>query len=85
MISMAEYFSLCFGKDVILKHNGNTKYVDYVHECYKIEDYPKDGGYSGALILEANEGRKHGKNNKQYVNIYINALSDMPKAYGYIK
>ena len=48
-----------------------------------LEEFPQDGGYSGALILEKCESAagSAGKDNSVYQAIYNTSLSDMPKAY----
>jgi|GEM_PF-186015 Z1 domain. len=84
--AMAEYFSLCYGKDVIAKEYSSSKCLDFARDAYKITDYPKDGGYSGAFLIEQKEkNNADGNKNKTYVKIYKEALSDMPKAYQYIE
>lgn len=56
--------------------------MDNLHIMRKIEDYPNDGGYSGALILEKNEkGDHHGNENDQYIGVYEDSLRDMPHAF----
>lgn len=80
--TLAEYFALCYVKDKIPVLEGEINIVDNLHIMRKIEDYPNDGGYSGALILEKNEkGDHHGNENDQYIGVYEDSLRDMPHAF----
>lgn len=84
--TMAEYFALCFVKENIEKAMNKIDVVQYVHDIRNINDYPKDGGYSGAIILEQREiSGQMGVDNEQYNKIYCESLLDMPKAYASIK
>ena len=80
--SLAEYFALCFSKAVDGSDANPFILESYIRDIRKIVDFPKDGGYSGALILESEEkGSCHGNNNEYYNKIYQDSLRDMPKAY----
>ena len=79
--AMAEYFGLCFSKYCI--DDADAAVETFIKKQRKIEDFPQDGGYSGALILEKCEAaaNKSGKENQVYQTVYNTSLSDMPKAY----
>lgn len=80
--TLAEYFALCYAKDRIPVIEGEIDIVENIHIMRRIEDYPNDGGYSGALIIEKNEkGDYHGNENNQYIELYKDSLSDMPSAF----
>ena len=84
--SMAEYFALCFVKENILSIKGEIDIIKFIYENRRTEDFPKDGGYSGAIILQNQEAcDKLGNQNMQYRDIYVNSLSDMPKSFGILQ
>ena len=75
--SLAEYFSLCFSKEVIDKNSGynaESMILDMRHS----EDYPKDP-CSGCILVN-NSSNAVGNRNEFYVDIYTQSLSDMFKA-----
>ena len=77
---------MCFAKENIATYANEINVVKYIHEIRNPENYPKDGGYSGAILLERRENLNQiGEENKQYSKIYCDSLSDMPKAYDSIK
>ena len=80
--TMAEYFALSYAKTNLSDATETIDIVKYIHNTLKQEDFPKDGGYSGALILENNEtDSKVGKNNLQYKDLFNVSLFDMPLAF----
>lgn len=84
--SMAEYFALSFAKERAFIHSDRNDIVRYIRDIRKVEEYPGDGGYSGALILEKQEREDQiGKRNEIYIRVYGESLSDMPKAFDLVK
>lgn len=69
--SVAEYFALCYTK----KMNSKAKKFaeDFIRNDRDINKFPKDGGYSGALILE--------KEAKIFDELYLHSLKDLPYTY----
>ncbi len=78
--TLAEYFGLQFVKDVLK----NGKLNEYIHSIRNEEDFPKDGGYSGALIVERQNSNGIGVENDVYNKVFVDSLKDMPKAYDVI-
>lgn len=79
--AMAEYFTLCFAKQGI-PCDGEMDMVEYMRSIRNIDDYPRDGGYSGALILEGHEVENlAGNQNEKFVEVYADSMRDMPKAF----
>lgn len=80
--TLAEYFALCYAKDRIPVISGEMNIAENLREMRNIDDYPRDGGYSGALIMERDEkGGYHGNENDKYIGIYLDSLRDMPNAF----
>lgn len=79
--SLAEYFGLQFVKDILQ----NQKLDEYIHNIRNEKDFPKDGGYSGALILERENTNGVGVENDVYAEVFADSLKDMPKAFDAIK
>ena len=75
--TLAEYFGLQFVKDILQ----NQKLNEYIHNIRNEDEFPKDGGYSGALILERQNQNGVGVENDVYKEVLIDSLKDMPKAY----
>lgn len=65
--SIAEYFALCY-----CQYAGNTDGDTAVH-CRSISSFPYDGGYSGALLLEADP--------QNFDKLYKESLDDMELAF----
>lgn len=84
--TLAEYFALCYAKDRIPNINGEMNVTNNLRKMRNIDDFPCDGGYSGALILESNEkNRCHGNEYDKYIEIYVDSLRDIPQAFDVIK
>lgn len=66
--TIAEYFNLCYCKDRSL-----TEAFNWIHIHRDPFDFPRDGGYSGALLLEFNPRKLH--------DVYQESLQDMEKAH----
>lgn len=80
--TLAEYFALCYAKDMIPTLIGEIDVVKNLREMRNVADFPQDGGYSGALILENKEvDNCRGNMNDQYIGIYEDSLRDMPHAF----
>lgn len=80
--TLAEYFALCYAKDKIPVISGEMNIAENLREMRNFDDYPRDGGYSGALIMERDEkGGYHGNENDKYIGIYLDSLRDMPRAF----
>ena len=79
--TLAEYFGLCFSKYCI--DDSDSKVETFIKTNRYTEEFPQDGGYSGALILEKCESSVEnvGKDNLVYHTLFTTSLSDMPKAY----
>lgn len=83
--TLAEYFALCYAKYNIVPERGEIDVVKYIHKNLDVNNFPKDGGYSGAVILEKEERKsKIEKENLYFNQIYRYSLSDMPKAFAAI-
>lgn len=66
--------------------NGEMNVTNNLRKMRNIDDFPCDGGYSGALILESNEkNRCHGNEYDKYIEIYVDSLRDIPQAFDVIK
>ena len=80
--SLAEYFTLCYSKRIDDPSANPFLLESHIRNMRDVDKFPKDGGYSGALILESREKKsKRGKNNEDYAKVYEDSLRDMPKAY----
>lgn len=80
--TLAEYFALCYAKDKIPQLDSEMDIVENIHTMRNMKDFPNDGGYSGALILEKVEKNNcRGNCNDQYIGIYEDSLRDMPHAF----
>lgn len=80
--TLAEYFALCYAKDKIPQLDSEMDIVENIHTMRNMKDFPNDGGYSGALILEKVEKNNcRGNCNDQYTGIYEDSLRDMPHAF----
>ena len=79
--TLAEYFGLCFSKYCI--DDSDSRVETFIKKNRYTEEFPQDGGYSGALILEKCESSVEnvGKDNSVYHTLFTTSLSDMPKAY----
>lgn len=75
--TLAEYFGLQFVKSILQ----NPKLNEYIHKIRKVEEFPKDGGYSGALLLERENANGVGVENHIYTEVLVSSMSDMPKAF----
>lgn len=80
--ALAEYFALCYAKDKIPVIDGEMNIADNLREMRNVDNFPYDGGYSGALIMERDEkGGYHGNENDKFIGIYVDSLRDMPHAF----
>lgn len=80
--ALAEYFALCYAKDKIPVIDGEMNIADNLREMRNVDNFPHDGGYSGALIMERDEkGGYHGNENDKFIGIYVDSLRDMPHAF----
>ena len=76
--SLAEYFTLCYVK----ADTSHPVSELFIRKNRDVKNFPSDGGYSGALILESKEKASQGGNmNKAYARTFEESLNDMPKAY----
>lgn len=69
--SIAEYFALCYAKK--RKAEGKAFAYNDLINARDIAQFPKDGGYSGALLID--------KEPDMFKDIYLMSIEDMPTAY----
>ena len=69
--SIAEYFTLCYAKK--RKAEGRACAYNDLMNIRDISQFPKDGGYSGALLID--------KEPDMFKDIYLMSIEDMPTAY----
>ena len=69
--SIAEYFALCYAKK--RKAEGKAFAYNNLTNDRDIAQFPKDGGYSGALLID--------KEPDMFKDIYLMSIEDMPTAY----
>ncbi len=82
--TLAEYFAVSFAKERIKFYGIDI--AKSVLERLNLNNFPKDGGYSGAIVLEATELHSQSNlKNEKFEEIYAYSLSDMPKAFDKIK
>lgn len=80
--TLAEYFALTYTKEELAKYKAEIDVESYIRDTRDINNFPKDGGYSGAILMENKEiFDSSGTANVLYSDMYEASLSDMPKAY----
>ena len=78
--SLAEYFCRCYAK-TIAETPGDLEFNDRLY-ALDLKDFPKDGGYSGAIIIEKNDSEDLiGHQNEFYKTVFLDSLRDMPKSF----
>jgi hypothetical protein len=80
--ALAEYFTLCYAKKQDIEEPDKIGLVSIIRDTRNVEEFPNDGGYSGALKLEEKEvSGGYGRDNAEYARIYKDSMTDMPKAF----